>query len=124
MLPTTSQNETLQPKPTGLYDPNTGRVWPRHLVDRFIVGYIYGSYDFTESFIHLSIADGSFLDATSEELQHFWNMVLMNSTIHSFWDRKGSEDVDVKRVLQDIHKTLMDDAQKFYEEHHHEFKAI
>lgn len=123
MLPTTPKNEALHPKPTELYDPNTGRVWPRHLLDRFIVGHIYASNDFTESSIHLGLADGSFL-VTSEELQQFWYTVLMNSNIHSFWHQKGSEDVEVKRVLQDIHKTLMDDAQKFLDEHYHEFKDI
>lgn len=95
--------------PTEIRDIYTGRVWPVHLVIRFIVGHLYGSYDFTQTCLHLRIADPSFIDVTNEELRRFWNVLMMTSTIYPYWACKGPEDVDVQIVLQDI-ATLMVDA--------------
>lgn len=113
MLSTPPQNDIFR-------DPDTGRVWPPHLLDRFIVGHIHGPYDFRQSCLHLGLADSSFIDMTKEELHHLWNTILIYNPIHPFWARKSSQDAEVKRVLQDI-KTLMVDAQLYYEEHHDEF---
>lgn len=110
--PTPPENEVLRPKPTGLYDASSGRIWPLEAVNRFVVGRMYGSYDFDQSCLHLDLAYEGFASLTSAELLRFWNVVVTNSPIFSSWNNKSPEDTKVKEVLEDI-KALMED--KFYD---------
>lgn len=101
-------------EPSEVHDTFTGRKWPRKAVDQVIVGKIFGTYDWLETWIYLGMDDESFGDVTDKELQRFWDEVLTQTTIVEFWSAKTREDAEVIKVLEDI-KKVMDHWKDIYE---------
>lgn len=102
-------------EPRELYDPSTGRTWPRAFVDRLLVGRIHGGYDWTQSSLHLGLAHPSdFTDVTELELERFWTDVVPRTTLLAWWGSREADDADVRTVLDDI-QAVMDAGQEFFE---------
>lgn len=112
---TTDEDQRIRPEAQELY---MWHNWHPEAIDRFVVGRIHGAYDLTESRIHLSIAYDDFGDITYDELRRFWNDVLPKTNVFQRWSSKTPDDVEVKKVLEDINKTVMDDAQIYFEAHY------
>ena len=118
-----SETSITLPEFSELYDASTGRAWPREAADRFVVGCIHGSYDLTQSCLHLGLAYESFADVTETELQGFLDDVLPLTSILLEWSSRDDEDSEVQRLLEDI-KTLMNEAQEFFGANYADFKLV
>lgn len=103
-------DEAHRPKPTGLIDASSGRVWTCKAVNQLVIGRMYGSYNLTMSCRHLRLSSQDLSDLTNAEVFHFWNLVVINSSAFAWWsNRIPGDDGEVQKVLEEI-KALLDQA--------------
>lgn len=105
---TPTEKLAVRPETLELFITFRGRVWSRQAMDRFIVGRIYGPYDLKESALHLGLANQTFISVTATELEHFWTDAVPALNIFHWWNTKHAEDPDVKRVLEEVGKLMLD----------------
>lgn len=105
--------ESNHPEPRGLYDASTERFWPKEAVDRFVVGRIWGPYDYPETCVHLSLGFDGFASITEKELQYFWSALFNHTTILQYWSPRSHGDWEVEDVLEDI-DSLMAEARRIH----------